>query len=57
LETCLRSRVLVERRHEDRQGAGRLPYFGCDTKSLGDEKRIRKVYNNREEARRRPDPR
>ena len=28
LETCLRSIVPVVRRHEDRQGAGCLPYFG-----------------------------
>jgi hypothetical protein len=30
---ALRSTVPVERRHDDRQGAGCLPYFGCDTKS------------------------
>src|SRR3954447_8010380 len=33
LETCLRSIVPVERRHDDRQGAGCLPYFGREALS------------------------
>src|SRR5262249_37368372 len=36
LETCLRSIVLVVRRHEDRQGAGCLPYFVANLSSATD---------------------